>query len=152
MTMGLDPANPPKPGHIDFLNRLRGQAEEKQLYEPLSEDGEYYAYLSTVDPVPIEGESTSQSWDVMFELVSKSLLDVALFKRSVPSPRPPDVPILVFEVEGADEETLFKTLGVETADDLAEGSWFELTIEKGAKPGTIEGTLFDAGIGRQSSS
>ena len=133
---------PPNPDQKAFLDGIRKQAKEKNLYEPLAKDGRYYAYLSKVDPVPGKSGSGPQSWDVMFELVNRSLFDLALFERSATSRRAPQVPILVFEVDGADEKTLLDTLGIKKPDDVAEGSWFELTLAKGSKAGAIEGTLF----------
>ncbi|MGN6276689.1 MAG: hypothetical protein ACTHNP_12285 [Solirubrobacterales bacterium] len=125
----------------EVLESVRGQAKARGLYAAPATDGKYYAYLSKVDEV-------NEHWDALFELVNRDLLDAVLFTRKTYVRGAPwaELPIVLFDVAGADEETLLKTLGIGTPDDLAEGSWFELELAKGAKAGTVEGDLYDAGI------
>ncbi len=122
-----------------MLDKVRAQARDQGLYQPLASEGAYYAYLSKVD-------QTEKGWYVFFELLDKRLLDVALFERGtyVPGSPPPRVPILIFDVANAEEKALLSTLEIPTADDLAEGSWFELELKSG--PGPVEGNLYDATI------
>jgi hypothetical protein len=109
---------------------------------PISESGNYYGFLSKVDL-----DQETNLYDVLFEVVSKEWMDNALMSRpvSIPSLLPPS-PALLYHIRGVPEATILKTLGLTTADDMAEGSWYLLGLSKSPPKlaeGDVAGDLYD---------
>ena len=95
---------------------------------------------------------------MLFELVSQEWMDSAVNARPISIDRPmPPAPALLYALHDVDETTLLKALGLKTADDLAEGSWYLINLspskskaerqqlELGEGTG-ISGDLFDPDI------
>lgn len=121
-----------------------------QYKGPQSPSHSYYAYLSKVDL----DESTNTS-DVFFELVLKEWMDAAILSSSVNALAPPPTsPTLAFHIPycgvdskgGYSQETFLSLLGLKTANDFAEGSWY--LIQLGNNPGAnaVIGILYDPDI------
>lgn len=105
--------------------------------DPLSATGRYLGFLSQVN-----FDETTKSYDVLFEVMSKEWAENAVLneKPEIRAPAPV-TPALLFHIRGIGREPLLKALGLSTTDDLAEGSWYWLQLEKGK--GTVSGDLYD---------
>lgn len=113
--------------------------------DPISRSGNYYGFLSKVDL-----DQETNLYDVLFEVVSKEWMDNALISRpfSIRSLLPPS-PALLYHIRGVPESTILKTLGLTTADDMAEGSWYLLSLSKSPPTlaeGAVAGDLYDPDI------
>lgn len=124
--------------------------QANQYNGPLSPSNFYYAYLSKVDL----DESTNTS-DVFFEMISKEWMDVAILSGSVnPVTTPPTTPAVAFHIPfcgvdnngGYSQDLIMSCLGLKSADNLAEGSWYLLQLNNNPGTGAVIGLLYDPDI------
>jgi hypothetical protein len=129
-------------------------AQGSQFDRPLSPSGQYYAFLSKADPAggtygpptPPPESSYDTAYDVLFELVSKEWMDNVVFsppidvRQTAPTP-----PALLYHVWNVPTDAILKALGLSTTDDLAEGSWYLISLTEGDK-GAVVGDLYDPDI------
>jgi len=103
----------------------------------ISSSNQYYAFLSKADFVEGSG------YDIFFELVNKEWMDNAIMSSPTDikamAPTPPGV---CYSIEAVDTQTLLTTLGLKSEDDIAEGSWFLMTLAQGQ--GKVTGDVYDA--------
>jgi hypothetical protein len=136
----LPGANPPNPQYEGLLGKTRAQGATFDSLEPPS-DGRFWGFLSKADL-----NTDTQKWDVLFELVNAGWMENVVLRRSVSIPsRLPTVPALLYHVQAADETALLKALGLTSAEFIAEGSWYQLTLSQGSK-GAVTGELYDPDI------
>lgn len=121
--------------------------QANQFNGPLSPGNFYYAFLSKVDL----DESTSTS-DVFFELVLKEWMDAAILSGSVDTMAPPPTsPALCFHIPycgvdnkgGYNQSVILSLLGLKTANNLAEGSWYLIKLSNTPGPNAVIGVLYD---------
>lgn len=121
-----------------------------QYNGPLSPSNFYYAFLSKVDL----DERTNTS-DVFFEMISKEWMDVAILSGSVNTVSPPPTsPAVAFHIPycgvdnkgGYGQDIILTCLGLKTADNLAEGSWYLLQLNSTPGTGAVIGSLYDPDI------
>lgn len=111
----------------------------------LSPNGQYYAFLSKVDL-----DATTETYDVFFELVRADWMENAVLSGSTSVSAPaPSSPAVLYHVPSVAEKDILSALGLKSADDLAEGSWYLITLTKGT--GTITGNLYDPDIDKAKS-
>lgn len=113
--------------------------------EPISPSDMYYAFLAKADLDVVDG-----TYDVLFEVVTKEWLDNVLFSRteSISSPLP-HAPALLYHLTGVSQSDILGALGLTSADDVAEGSWYLLHLSKSQSErleGTVAGELYDPDI------
>lgn len=106
---------------------------------PLSPSNWYYAFLSKVDL-----DDTSQTYDLMFEVVAYEWMQNAIASSPVDIVAPfPVSPALIYHVVGLTEAEVVKTLNVSDIKWVAEASWYLLQL----MPGTNSNTdLYDPNI------
>ena len=124
----------------DWLQELfQNTSEQGSQYDsPLSESNEYLAFLSKEDFDPDES-----TYDILFEVVPfQWAVKVLAVSRSVFWPN--SVPASLFHMHGVNKDALIEMLRIGTADNLAEGSWYVLRLEKGSDG--LRGTLYDPDI------
>lgn len=110
-----------------------------QFNQPISPTNRYYAFLSKADL----DESTNK-YDVLFEVAPAEWFENAILSgQSIRLLAPPG-PSSLYHIRDADPAALLKALGLSTADDLAEGSWYLITMEKGT--GAITGDFYNPDI------
>lgn len=121
--------------------------QANQFNGPLSPSNFYYACLSKVDL----DESTGTT-DLFFELVLKEWMEAAILSSSVTTMAPPPTsPALCFHIPycgvdnqgGYSQATILSLLGLKTADNLAEGSWYLLELNSTPGTGAVIGVLYD---------
>ena len=121
------------------------RAQGAQFGGPPGQSGEFYAFLSKAD-----FDDRTQLWDVLLEVVDQRWLDNVLSQPVEVSAPPPRVPGLLFHAPKLTQQVLLKTLGVTTTDDVAEGSWYLVTLTKSSgdidDPELFTGDLFDPDI------
>ncbi|MBI3260555.1 MAG: hypothetical protein HYZ54_13940 [Ignavibacteriae bacterium] len=106
----------------------------------ISKSNQYYAFLSKVDQVD------SSNYDLYFELMTKEWGDNVMFAGSVQvSKMPPEIPTASYSMVGQDGSKILSTLGLKSFDDLAEGSWYLIQLEKG-ETGPLIGNLYNPDI------
>lgn len=129
---------------------FQGVAAQGQAFadDPLADDGVYYGFLSKVDL-----DDATTTYDVLFEVVNKAWMDNAVFSRQLSVPRTlPKAPALLYHLPAVPAAELLQVLGLKTTDDLAEGSWYQITLSKSqrqnltAGDGALVGDLFDPDI------
>ncbi|MBV9762800.1 MAG: hypothetical protein JO340_19735 [Acidobacteriaceae bacterium] len=124
----------------DTLFKNVGAQGAKFDRDPLSPTGQYYGFLSSV-----EFDQTTKTYDVLFELVQKEWNDNAVIDPDTEIRAPaPFAPALLYHIRDIAEEPLLEALGLATPDNLAEGSWYLLTLQKGKD--TVTGDLYDPDI------
>ncbi len=144
----LSQATPPNASWTTAFTNTGQQAD--QYNGPLSPSNFYYAFLSKVDL----DESTNTS-DVFFEMISKEWMDVAILSGSVNTVSPaPTTPAVAFHIPycgvdnkgGYSQDAIMACLGLKTADNLAEGSWYLLELSSTPGKGAVIGSLYDPDI------
>jgi hypothetical protein len=112
---------------------------------PPGQSGEFYAFLSKADL-----DVRTGLWDLLLEVVDKRWLDNVLSQPVDVKAPPPHTPGLLFHAPKLTQQVLLKTLGVSTTDDVAEGSWYLVTLTKSSgnidDPELFTGDLFDPDI------
>lgn len=116
-----------------------------QFNGPISKSGRYYAFLSKADL-----DETTGTFDVFFELLPFEWAENAILSGLDVDLPPPLSPEIVYHVPSADPSALLSMLGLKTADNLAEGSWYLLQLAPGT--GGISGDLYDPNIDTKSKS
>lgn len=125
-------------------------AQGNRFDAPISPSGQYYAFLSKADPAGGtygEGsEPLDDAYDVLFELISKEWMDNAVFSSPIEVRKPaPTPPALLYHIGNVPTAAILKALGLTTTDDLAEGSWYLVSLNQGDK-GAVVGDLYDPDI------
>lgn len=93
---------------------------------PISPSNRYYAFLSKVDL-----DETTQLYDVFFELMPKEWADNAFFAGEVNiKAQAPTPPATCYHFPRVPGNEIAARLGLKSPDDMAEGSWYEILIEK----------------------
>lgn len=111
-------------------------AQGNQFNKQIADDGRYYGFLCKAD-----FDEAEKKWDVFFEVVNKKFLaNVLLRTTQIPAKLPP-MPGLGFHLEKVEEDALLKCLGLTDVENLAEGSWYELVLDK-RSDGAL-GVLYD---------
>lgn len=125
-------------GAIGAINR-QGQPFAD---EPISPSGMYYAFLSKADMNAVDG-----TYDCLFEVVTKEWLDNVLFSRteSIRSPLP-HAPALLYHLTGISQSAILGALGLTTPNDLAEGSWYLLSLSESVAQDAVSGDLYHPDI------
>lgn len=127
-------------GYKKLFQNIHDQGD--RFDNPVAENGAYYAFLSKADRV---GDSSSGTgvWEVLFELVPRAWGLNALTSATMTfAGSPPPGPATFFHLRDLDEDDLLSTLGLEGTSELAEGSWYLLSLAKGAT-GPLVGDLYD---------
>jgi hypothetical protein len=138
----------PTPSPKQPWNSLFGNvsAQGKQFDKnPFSQSNQYYAFLAKVE----EDESTTpKTYDVLFEVVPQEWMEnVILSAATSIKLLAPLAPGSLYHVRDVDETTILNALGLKTTDDLAEGSWYLLTLTKKSESDVgVTGDLYDPDI------
>lgn len=131
----------PNEAYKSFFQRVSAQGDAFE--QPLSERGDYYGFLSKADQDP-----TTEMFDILFEVVPSEWMENAVVSIPVDVKMPPPPsPASLFHVRDVSPSTVLKVLGVGTLDDVAEGSWYLLSLVKGE--GDMPGDLYDPDIDLQ---
>jgi hypothetical protein len=109
----------------------------------ISPSNRYYAFLSKVD-----GDKYTDVYDVFFELMPKEWADNAFFAGQIDiraqAPTPPASCYHIPRVSGTE---MARILGLQKAEDMMEGSWYEIMIEKSISDDDIAvGYLYDPAL------
>ena len=109
--------------------------------KPLSDSNQYYGFLSKADQ-----DWETGLWDVLFEVLPAEWAANALARSGDDvNIIAPIGPASLYHLPAVDQNALLQILGLKTTDDLAEGSWYLLQLEKQDK-GTVNGMLYDPDI------
>jgi hypothetical protein len=140
------PRAKPQPPSASALQLFSGtRAQGAQFAQPPGQSDDYYAFLSKVDI-----DARTQLWDLLLEVVNKQWLDNALSQPLDVSAPMPHMPALLFHAPKLTQDLLLKTLGVVDIDNVAEGSWYLVTLTKSSgdleDPSRFTGDLFDPDI------
>jgi hypothetical protein len=138
-------AKPPNDAYTALFSNVGAQG--KALDAPLSKSDQYYAYLSKV-----EQNASTELYDVLFEVIPYEWAENALFARTQDVPiMAPTSPASLYHITAVDQGTILGALGLRSADYLAEGSWYLLTLVKGEDGKSVTGDLYDPDIDKLSS-
>ena len=122
-----------------FYQNLNKQGQKFEYL--ISPSNQYYAYLSKVDQ-----DYSTKLYDIYFELFTKEWGDNVLMNGGVDvkitSPVPP---ISAFHMRDKIESEIMLMLGLKSVDNLAEGSWYLIHLEKGSS-GTLTGDFYNPDI------
>ena len=137
--MNQNETNLNPPGFNGLYENLAKQGN--QFDDLISPTNQYYAYLSKVDQI-----SQTKKYDIYFELWTKEWLDNV--SRSgdidVEIAFPPG-PVSAFHMRDQDESELLSILGLKNVNNLAEGSWYLIELEKGPT-GSLVGDFYNPDI------
>jgi hypothetical protein len=112
------------------------------LGDRISRTNRYYAYLSKID-------LNLTLYDVLFEVMPYEWAENAIFAAAEDVPKlAPTPPASLYHVREVSELTIMSMLGLHKTDDLAEGSWYLLTLAPGFG-GEIVGDLYDPDVDLQ---
>lgn len=112
--------------------------------QPLSPSNQYYAFLSSADQ-----DETTLLYDILFEVVPVEWMDLAIMAPPVDIDAPPPTsPASLYFINAVDEAAILSALGLKSADYLAEGSWYLLTLVQGTDK--VTGMLYDPDIDKTS--
>jgi hypothetical protein len=140
---------PPKPEWVSLWEKTAAQGDE--FDKPISDSGQYYGYLSKAD-----FDDKTGLWDVFFELAPLEWMDNVIFSPSVSiKSAPPPSPATCFHIRGVAETAILNALRLRTTDDLAEGSWYQMSLSKASRelfdnPEAVVGDLYDPDIDLES--
>ncbi len=138
--------NGPNQGWTGAFTNVSGQGAI--FDDPMSEGGQYYAFLSKVDL-----DAVANTYDLLFEVVPKLWLENAIATTTVDLPmEAPTSPASLFHIVAADPTTVLNVLGVKSPDLVAEGSWYLLTLTQDPAQGQLPGDLYDPDIDLQKTS
>ena len=113
--------------------------EQGTLYEEaLSSSNWYLGFLSKADLDP-----DFKVYDILFEVVPLEWAAMA-FDVSKASVWPEEIPASLFHMPEVNADLLITMLKVKTDDNVAEGSWYILRLEK--KDDALMGDLYDPDI------
>ena len=131
--------NPPGNSWNSLFNNISEQGSAFNI--PISPSGWYYAFLSSV-----EQDWESQKYVVLFEVVPQEWVDNAIMNGdALISALAPVSPASCYFLNQVDGTTLMNMLGLKSEDDLAEGSWYLIQLEK-ATSGPLLGDLYNPDI------
>jgi hypothetical protein len=123
----------------DLANSIGTQGQA--FNQPLSPSGNYVAFLSKADQ-----DWETGLWDILFEVVPQEWAMNALVTGSEEVRIiAPQGPASLYHIPTVTESALLQMLGLKSTDDLAEGSWYMLQLQK-QNEGTINGMLYDPDI------
>jgi len=131
---------PPNPSWSSLFQNIGKQGD--MYSNPLSPSNQYYGFLSSCD----QDEATLLYYP-MFEVVPMEWMNNVYLKNPTVSSDPPVAPASCYQIADIAESTLLQALGLKSEDQLAEGSWYFLRLEKGT--GTVSGDLYDPDIDMQ---
>lgn len=134
--------NPPGQSWNSLFGNVGSQGGK--FNTPLSPSNTYLAFLSKADL-----DDVANVYDILFELVpvewAANVLAVSAGDTEYPAPLSPAT---LYAMQNVDPPTLLAMLGLESDDDLAEGSWYFLQLEPGST-GKLTGDLYDPDIDMQ---
>jgi hypothetical protein len=108
-------------------------AQGQQFDEPLpAGEDEFWAFLSQAD------EIAPGIHDVVLELVPDKWMNNAIMAPTVSVAAPaPSAPAVWYHIPSVPTKTIVQVLGLASAEDLVEGSWFVVTLSKSAAPAAL---------------
>lgn len=133
---------PPGNSWNSLFNNISEQGSTFNV--PISPDGWYYAFLSSVDQ-----DWNTKKYVVLFEVIPKNWADNVIINGTAEiRSTAPISPASCYFLNQVDGSTLLKMLGLTSEDDLAEGSWYLIQLEKSAT-GELLGDLYNPDIDMQ---
>jgi hypothetical protein len=136
-------AVPPGDPWNQLFDNVGGQGA--QFDKPLSPTNQYYGFLSNVD---LADGVDPNIYDLLFEVVPKEWVDNAVLSSPVSIDyRAPECPTSLYHVPAAGTRALLGRLGLASVEELAEGSWYLLTLVASTESDDVEGNLYDPFIG-----
>lgn len=124
-----------------LFSNLGGQGDA--FNNLISPTNRYYAFLSKVDL-----DTRTGMYDVFFELMPKEWADNAFFAGIVDiKAQAPTPPASNYHIPGVSGTEMAQMLGLQKPDDMAEGSWYEIMIEKStSEDDRIVGYFYDPAL------
>jgi hypothetical protein len=134
--------NTPGSSWNSLFGNVGGQGN--QFDGPISPSNTYLGFLSKADL-----DDVANVYDVLFELVPiEWAVNVLVVSSSDAEYPAPPSPATLYHMTNVDPTALLDMLGLKSADDLAEGSWYFLQLEQGST-GKLTGDLYDPDIDMQ---
>lgn len=107
-----------------FFDNLGDQGNA--FNKAISASNRYYAFLSKVD-----GDKFTDIYDVFFELMPKEWADNAFFAGYIDiRAQAPTPPASCYHLTAVSGTEIAAMLGLQKAEDMMEGSWYEVELEK----------------------
>jgi len=108
---------------------------------PIADNGRYYAFLSKADY-----DESTDTWSVMFEVQpAKWVINVFEAGSVQINYMAPVGPASIFHLTSVLTNPLLEKLGLSSTDDLAEGTWYAIAIEK-QDSGPLNGIFYNPDI------
>ena len=138
------PPPPPPPDFMELVDNLAGQG--RPFDNPFSPTNQYFAFLSKADL-----DVTTGLFDVLFEVLPAEWVElVVLLATNRVDAKLPESPASLFHIIGVQPEAILQALGLDNPDNLAEASWYLLTLTPKQNGGdVVNGDLYDPDIDMQ---
>jgi hypothetical protein len=131
--------NPPNGMWLGLFGNVGKQGDN--FVHPISKTGDYYGFLSKAD-----FNEDTQRWAVMFEMQPVEwLLNVFQFGSVVVNIPVPVGPASIYSPMEVETIPLLQVLGIKNTDQLAEGSWYRMHLEK-TDQGAVNGRFYNPEI------